>query len=119
MLALDSHGLIDSNSHCRDMPAYALKRRQDVEIDTPDLAPVWKLPEPAPLRTKAPLIQMEAVSFAYPESIPAQPQAASTKKTQAKETLSNITICLEQVLRWHMTVSINAINSILCGTRQT
>jgi hypothetical protein len=68
---------------CRDMPGYAFKLRQDVEVDTPDLAPVWKLPEPVPLRTRGPLIQMESVSFAYPEA--------------SKDILQDITLCIEQV----------------------
>ena len=49
----------------------------------PDLAPVWKLPEPVPLRSRGALIQMESVSFAYPEA--------------SKDVLRNITLCIEQV----------------------
>ena len=57
----------------------------------PDLAPSWKLPEPAPLRTRAPLIQLEAVSFAYPGD--------ATKDgacTPSREVLREITLCVEQ-----------------------
>ena len=68
---------------CRDMPAYAHKSRQDVEIDTPDHMRPWKLPEPAPLRASGPLIQMEAVTFAYPGA--------------SKQILTDITLCIEQV----------------------
>ena len=68
---------------CRDLAGYNFTSRQDVEVDTPDLVPPWKLPEPAPLRTRGPLIQMEAVSFAYPEA--------------AKDILRDVTMCIEQV----------------------
>jgi ABC-type transport system involved in cytochrome bd biosynthesis fused ATPase/permease subunit len=67
----------------RDMPDYAFKLRRDVEVDMPDPAPIWKLPEPVPLRTRGPLIQMESVSFAYPEA--------------SRDVLRDITLCIEQV----------------------
>lgn len=67
----------------RDLAGYNFTSRQDVEVDTPDLVPPWKLPEPVPLRTRAPLIQLEAVSFAYPEA--------------AKDILRDVTVCIEQV----------------------
>ena len=67
----------------RDQAGYHSKSRQDVEIDTPDLVPPWKLPEPVPLRTRGPLIQMEAVSFAYPGA--------------SKDILRGVTLCIEQV----------------------
>ena len=83
-----NHVYIGSHEACRlrtrrDMPGYAFKLRQDVEVDMPDLAPVWKLPEPVPLRSRGPLIQMESVSFAYPEA--------------SKDVLRDITLCIEQV----------------------
>ncbi len=70
-------------TQCRDLAGYAFKSRQDVEVDTPDLVPPWKLPEPVPLRTKGPLIQMEAVSFSYREA--------------ATDILRDVTLCIEQV----------------------
>lgn len=38
-----------------------------MELDAPDAAAAWKLPEPGQLRSRGPLLQLEAVSFAYPE----------------------------------------------------
>ena len=67
----------------RDQAGYHFKSRQDVEIDTPDLVPPWKLPEPVPLRTRGPLVQMEAVSFAYPGA--------------SRDILRGVTLCIEQV----------------------
>ena len=62
-----------------------------MDIDTPDLVPPWKLPEPVPLRTRGPLIQMEAVSFAYPGA--------------SRDILRGITLCIEQV-------TLSAVKSI-------
>ena len=50
----------------RDMDAYSFKSRADVVVDEVDDAPRWKLPEPPPLRSSGPLIQIEDVSFSYP-----------------------------------------------------
>ena len=72
------------------MAGYAFKVRQDVDIDMPDLAPSWKLPQPVPLRTRAPLMQLEAVSFAYPES------ATDGAPAPSREVLRDITLCIEQ-----------------------
>ena len=71
------------------MAGYHLKLRQDADIDMPDLAPSWKLPEPAPLRTRAPLLQLEAVSFAYPVD-------CTIDGVPSREVLRDITLCVEQ-----------------------
>ena len=76
----------------RDLAGYAFKVRQDVDIDMPDLAPSWKLPQPAPLRTRAPLMQLEAVSFAYPGE-----SATDGAPPSLREVLRDITLCVEQV----------------------
>ena len=75
----------------RDLAGYEFKSRQDVDIDMPDLAPSWKLPEPAPLRTRAPLMQLEAVSFAYPGD-----NATDGAPAPLREVLRDITLCVEQ-----------------------
>ena len=85
------------------MAGYHLKSRIDVELDTPDMAAAWKLPEPGQLRMHGPLLQLEAVSFTYPE--PKEPALAATPAGNAarppparkKPVLSNITLCIEQV----------------------
>ena len=74
------------------MAGYAFKVRQDVDIDMGDLAPSWKLPQPAPLRTRAPLMQLEAVSFAYPGD-----SATDGGPAPSREVLRDITLCIEQV----------------------
>lgn len=84
----------------RDMPAYAFKLRQDVEIDAPEVAPLWKLPEPAPLRTRGPLIQTEAVSFAYSVVPQTDELQKGTVKSQSKDILRDVTLCIEQVITW-------------------
>ena len=73
------------------MAGYAFKVRQDVDIDMPDLTPSWKLPQPAPLRTRAPLMQLEAVSFAYPRD-----SATDGAPAPSREILRDITLCVEQ-----------------------
>lgn len=73
------------------MAGYAFKVRQDVDIDMPDLAPSWKLPQPAPLRTRAPLIQLEAVNFAY-----LRDSATDRAPAPSREILRDITLCVEQ-----------------------
>lgn len=73
------------------MAGYHLKSRQDADIGMPDLAPSWKLPEPAPLRIRAPLIQLEAVSFAY-----AGDCTTDGAPAPAREVLRDITLCVEQ-----------------------
>lgn len=45
---------------------FHLSTRRDVQVEELESTPAWKLPEPSPLRAKGPLVQMEAVSFAYP-----------------------------------------------------
>ena len=40
--------------------------RHDIVVEELDQLPAWKLPEPAPMRTSGPLIQMDSVTFAYP-----------------------------------------------------
>lgn len=69
------------------MVGYYTKSRRDVELDGPDTAAAWKLPEPGPLRARGPLLQLEAVTFAYPQQPPAR----------RKIILSNVTLCIEQV----------------------
>lgn len=100
----------------RDMGGYHNSLRRDVVLDAPELAAAWKLPEPAELRTRGPLIQLDAVSFAFPQpalsgqpphqaSSPAPPTqrtaAAAAKEEQPtakrKWLLSNVTMCVEQV----------------------
>ena len=46
--------------------------RGDVVVEELDSMPTWSIPEPAPMRTKGPIIQLEAVSFAYPAAANAQ-----------------------------------------------
>lgn len=85
------------------MAGFHLKSRIDVDLDAPDVAAAWKLPEPGQLRSRGPLLQLEAVSFAYPE--PKEPALAATMAGNAarppparkKAVLSNITLCIEQV----------------------
>ena len=85
------------------MAGYHLKSRIDVELDTPDVAAAWKLPEPGQLRMHGPLLQLEAVSFTYPD--PKEPalaaatagNAARPPPARKKPVLSNITLCIEQV----------------------
>ena len=48
------------------MAGYALTMRHEIVVEELDQTPSWKLPEPAPMRTSGPLIQMESVTFAYP-----------------------------------------------------
>ncbi|BDA48302.1 probable ATP-binding cassette sub-family F member 3 [Coccomyxa sp. Obi] len=90
-------------SRNKDMAGYHLKSRIDVELDAPDVAAAWKLPEPGQLRTRGPLLQLEAVSFTYPE--PKEPtlaaattagNAARPPPARKKPVLSNITLCIEQ-----------------------
>ncbi|CAL8465918.1 g5454 [Coccomyxa elongata] len=86
----------------KDMAGYHLKSRVDVELDAPDVAAAWKLPEPGQLRSRGPLLQLEAVSFTYPE--PKEAALAATTAGNAarppparkKPVLSNITLCIEQ-----------------------
>ena len=91
-----------------------------------EVAAVWKLPEPAELRTRGPLVQLEGVSFAFPRPAPGAspalgPDQAPTAGTPAparrvgapaagggsaapkqqpaakrKPLLSNVTMCIEQ-----------------------
>ncbi len=49
------------------MAGYHHKGQLEVELDALDSAPAWKLTDPGQLRTRGPLLQLEAVSFAYPE----------------------------------------------------
>ena len=57
----------------RDLAGYHNERFIKVELDGPDTAPGWKLPEPGQLRTRAPLVQLEAVCFTYPDRPPVKP----------------------------------------------
>lgn len=90
-----------------------MKSRKDVELDAPDAAAAWKLPEPGQLRTRGPLLQLEAVSFAYPATdsnsnsnstpVEGQPDLAGAagnaprpSPARRKPVLTNITLCVEQ-----------------------
>ena len=105
----------------RDMPGYHNTTRRDVVLDAPEVAATWKLPEPLQLRTSGPLVQMDAVSFAFPQhAVSGRPDQAasvrndvpagtssrdqqSTAKQPTQPTakhkwlLSGVTMCIEQV----------------------
>eukprot|EP00884_Botryococcus_braunii_P007022 jgi/Botrbrau1/16320/Bobra.0066s0088.1 len=50
----------------KDMIGYHLSNRQEIVVEPPDPTPVWKFPEPGPLRQGGALLELEAVSFGYP-----------------------------------------------------
>lgn len=66
--SFDSSVVLILQPVARDMGGYFLSTRRDLEVDAIDSTPAWKLPEPAAMRTAGPVIQLEAVSFAYPSA---------------------------------------------------
>ena len=96
---------------CRDLPGYYTTTRRDVVLDAPETVATWKLPHPAELRTRGPLIQLDGVCYAYPPAAPAgqsasdqgspaaEPQPAGSGLATAKRKwlLAKVTMCIEQV----------------------
>ena len=88
-------------------------------LDAPEVAATWKLPEPLQLRSSGPLIQLDAVSFAFPQpavsgrpdqaaaargAVPAETSGRNHQSMQPKQPtakrkwlLSGVTMCIEQV----------------------
>lgn len=52
----------------RDRGGYHLTARAQIEVDKPDVPVTWTLPAPSPLRHTGNLLQVDDVSFSYPNT---------------------------------------------------
>eukprot|EP00897_Mesotaenium_endlicherianum_P009045 jgi/Mesen1/8169/ME000438S07264 len=68
----------------RDRPGFHSTARNEACVDLPDAAIMWAFPNPLELKTRGPLVQLDAVDFAY-SATPAAAASATFPRSPQKQ----------------------------------